>query len=398
MNVKDAHILVVDDIADNRDLLVRRLKRLGIEKIAEARDGSEALEAIARDTFDLVLLDIMMPGIGGVEVLERLRSEGRLAELPVLVISALTDIDSVVRCIELGAEDFISKPFNPTLLRARVLATLEKKFLRDLTRAELHRKRSELSEARILQMALKPLDFIGEFGRHELYIESILAPAMEVGGDIVDHFQINDRLWAFLVGDVSDKGAGAALVMARTHALFRTLQTRKSSVGIFENPEEAVRIVNATLSENNDRCMFVTAFFGVLDVETAQLKYVRAGHVEPFLLHADGSSTRLSAAGGLPLGIDENASYKSTIVGFDTGDELVVVTDGVTEAFDMDGNPYGEERLQDFMNARVRSTSLLGELLKGVRAFARGYQQSDDIAALHVAVHKRCPHPEQLRV
>jgi sigma-B regulation protein RsbU (phosphoserine phosphatase) len=130
-------VLVVDDVAENRDLLVRRLKRLGIDNIEQAANGIEALAAIEKGSFDLVLLDIMMPKMDGFGVLDHLKGNGRINDLPVIVISALNEIEPVVRCIELGAEDFILKPFNPTLLRARVTATLEKKVLRDRTRDEI---------------------------------------------------------------------------------------------------------------------------------------------------------------------------------------------------------------------------------------------------------------------
>ncbi len=131
MNEEDAALLVVDDIEDNRNILARRLKRLGYSDIRTASNGREAVEMIAERHFDLVLLDIMMPEMDGYQVLEHLRGEGRLAELPVIMVSALTEIDSVVRCVELGAEDYLTKPFNKTLLKARVGATLEKKRLRD---------------------------------------------------------------------------------------------------------------------------------------------------------------------------------------------------------------------------------------------------------------------------
>ena len=127
MNPASARVLVVDDVADNRDILVRRLGRLGIGMVEQATNGREALEAIARQEFDLILLDIMMPEMDGFEVLQNLKAQHKLIDLPVIVISALTDLDPVVRCIELGAEDFILKPFNATLLRARILSTLEKK-------------------------------------------------------------------------------------------------------------------------------------------------------------------------------------------------------------------------------------------------------------------------------
>ena len=119
----NAAVLVVDDVPENRDLLVRRLKRLGINDVEQAANGIEALAAIERKNFDLVLLDIMMPELDGFGVLERLKQSGRINDLPVVVISALNEIEPVVRCVELGAEDFMFKPFNPTLLRARVMAS-----------------------------------------------------------------------------------------------------------------------------------------------------------------------------------------------------------------------------------------------------------------------------------
>ncbi len=130
-HLQNVRFLVVDDNDNNRYTLTRRLKRLGFEDVATAENGRQALDLIGRERFDLVLLDIMMPDVDGYAVLEQLRAEGRLVNLPVIVISALDELDSVIRCIELGAEDYLPKPFNPTLLKARISATLEKKRLRD---------------------------------------------------------------------------------------------------------------------------------------------------------------------------------------------------------------------------------------------------------------------------
>ena len=125
-----SHILVVDDVLENRDLLERRLVRQGHTVVA-AQSGKEALQLVGEQSFDLILLDIMMPEMDGLEVLERLKSASTLRHIPVVVISALDDMDSVARSIEMGAEDYLSKPFNPVLLKARVNACLEKKRMRD---------------------------------------------------------------------------------------------------------------------------------------------------------------------------------------------------------------------------------------------------------------------------
>ncbi len=131
-------ILVVDDNDINRDLLSRYLERQG-HTVQVAHNGRQALEMIATGAFDLVLLDIMMPELNGYEVLQHLKHSETWRDLPVIMISALDEIDSAVRCIELGAEDYLRKPFNPVLLRARVQACLEKKRLRDL-KVEQQRK------------------------------------------------------------------------------------------------------------------------------------------------------------------------------------------------------------------------------------------------------------------
>jgi two-component system cell cycle response regulator len=124
-------LLVVDDNEDNRYTLVLRLKRLGYANVTTAVDGHQALAELRERAFDLVLLDVMMPEMNGYEVLEQLRADERLRHVPVIMISALDQLESVVRCIELGAEDYLPKPFNPVLLRARIGACLEKKRLRD---------------------------------------------------------------------------------------------------------------------------------------------------------------------------------------------------------------------------------------------------------------------------
>src|SRR5476649_1012757 len=137
MSDADAALLIVDDIEDNRFALTRRLARQGYLNVTSAVDGRQALELLNSKPFDLVLLDIMMPNVNGYEVLAQMKASGSLRHIPVIMISAIDEIDSVIRCIELGAEDYLSKPFNPTLLRARVGATLEKKRLRDEVQAKI---------------------------------------------------------------------------------------------------------------------------------------------------------------------------------------------------------------------------------------------------------------------
>jgi adenylate cyclase len=147
----EAALLVVDDNEDNRYTLTRRLKREGYENLTTANDGKQALELLKSKKFDLMLLDIMMPELNGYQVLEHLKADAELRHLPVIMISAVGEVESVVRCIELGAEDYLPKPFDATLLRARVGASLEKKRLRDEVR-EWNKKLEERVQEQVAQL------------------------------------------------------------------------------------------------------------------------------------------------------------------------------------------------------------------------------------------------------
>jgi len=152
--MQSSHILVVDDNAANRDVLARRLMREG-HQVVTAVNGASALELVGGQEFDLVLLDLIMPEMSGFEVLRRLKAAEHTSHIPVIVISAIDELDSVVRCIEAGAEDYLTKPFDPVLLRARIDALLEKKWLRDrekkfIAGLEQERRRSELLLLNIL--------------------------------------------------------------------------------------------------------------------------------------------------------------------------------------------------------------------------------------------------------
>lgn len=387
----NAAILVVDDVAENRDLLIRRLKRLGFSRLDEAANGHEALAAIGKTAYDLVLLDIMMPELDGFGVLDALKASGAIHDLPVIVVSALNEIDPVVRCVELGADDFIFKPFNPTLLRARVMATLEKKALRDRTRDELRRKQVELNEARTLQLALVPPAFEGEVAGRILSIDALLEPAKEVGGDLVDYFPVGDDRMALIVGDVSDKGAAAALMMARTHAMFRALAARPDAPALFGDPAGAVAMVNDALARGNAGCMFVTLTLAVLHAPSGELAYVRAGHVPPFLRRADGGLSRLQGLGGPALGVMEEFPYRSAQAALAEGDRLLIVTDGFTEAQNAGAALYGEERLGALFAALGEEQAgddarLLARLVGDVRGFEAGLPAFDDMAAILLAL------------
>ena len=148
-------VLVVDDVSANRDVLAARLERQGLS-VAEAGDGREALRRLEKERFDLVFLDVRMPELDGYEVLRRIKSDPELRDIPVLMLSAVDELDSVVRCLELGAEDYLPKPFEPMVLRARVGACLEKKRLRDQERVYVQTLKGERDRSEQLLLNVLP--------------------------------------------------------------------------------------------------------------------------------------------------------------------------------------------------------------------------------------------------
>ena len=164
-----SRILVVDDNAANRDLLTRRLSREG-HLVEAVEDGRSALQKVAGERFDLVLLDLMMPEMNGFEALCRMKADPALRDVPVIMISALDEIDSIVRCIEAGAEDYLPKPFNPVLLRARINAALEKKRLRDREQAFTRQLQVEKDKSEILLLHILPKSVVARMRQGETSI------------------------------------------------------------------------------------------------------------------------------------------------------------------------------------------------------------------------------------
>jgi len=193
--MEPSRILVVDDHRSNRDLLARRLTRDGHE-VVTAEDGRAVFELVEEDTFDLILLDLLMPQMSGYEVLCRLKSDPRHCELPVIMISALDEIDSVVRCIEVGADDYMPKPFDPVLLRARINSCLERKRLRDRDRVITQQLRLEKEKSEILLLNVLPKPIVARLQLGESAIADRVPDATILFADLVGFTRLSARLSA----------------------------------------------------------------------------------------------------------------------------------------------------------------------------------------------------------
>jgi sigma-B regulation protein RsbU (phosphoserine phosphatase) len=387
MPTDERTLLVVDDSDDNRYTLCRRLAREGYTRVLTAANGVEALALLRAQRVDLVLLDIMMPDMDGYQVLEALKGDEVLRHIPVIMISGVDQLESVVRCIELGADDYLPKPFNATLLRARVGASLEKKRLLDEVVDALGRLERELRAARDVQLAMVPTTFPPPTRERPVEIFGCLLPAREVGGDLFDFFWRDPRTLCFVVADVSDKGAPAALFMARTRTLIRLVATLTAGGAGTQHLETIVRLVNAELCADNPSVTFVTLVLGMLDVSTGALTLCNAGHPRPLRLDARGAIERCDT-GPLqpPLGVDARLQHRAVAGTLMPGQTLFLYTDGITEAAQADGALFGDLRVETALDGLARESAevLVGRVIEAARTFAGATPQADDVAAMAI--------------
>jgi serine phosphatase RsbU (regulator of sigma subunit) len=374
-------ILVVDDNEMNRDLLSRRLRREG-HTVVVAEDGRAALDALARQPFDLVLLDIMMPELTGYEVLEILKKDDVLRHVPVVMITATTEDDSIVRCLALGAEDHLPKPFNPAILRARVGSSLAKKRLHDAEQRHARSLERELEIGREIQRGFLPDVLPGARGWE---LRAHFRPARQVAGDFYDAFELPEGRIALVLADVCGKGVGAALFMALFRSLLRALAEPE-----FAAASSAAEGVLATVRRTNDYIarthgsanMFATVFFGVLDPARGTLDYVNAGHELPVVLAADARVRARLAPTGPALGLMPGLSFAAATETLAAGETLFAFTDGVVDARNVGEDAYGEERLMAMLEHGGEASALLARVDAALDAHAAGAPAFDDVAML----------------
>lgn len=399
-----ARVLVADDNELNRDLLSRRVRRLGHEVVL-AEDGRQALELLRAEPFDVVLLDIMMPNTNGYEVLEAVRVDDHLMHIPIIMISAVDDPESIARCIRLGAVDYLPKPFDPTILQARLAASLARKRLHDREQIYARSLQRELEIGREIQSHFLP-QTLPELPGYEL--AASLRSARMVSGDFYDAFALGGGETVIVVGDVCDKGVGAALFMALFRSLLRALAEQSDGArwndrgagterrrdattrdhAIRGHLLRTITLANDYIAGTHSRAnMFATVFFGILDTTSGTLHYVNAGHEPPAILAA-GGITRLPPTGPA-LGLLPQLEFRIGEAALAPGATLLIWTDGVSEARDAAGELFGEERLADLLAQDPGSAGeLIERILAEVQRFAGGAEQADDIT---LAAIRRLP-------
>jgi sigma-B regulation protein RsbU (phosphoserine phosphatase) len=368
-------VLIVDDRKTNLDVLVQALR--DDDKLSVALSGEAALRSAEVNPPDLVLLDIVMPGMDGYEVCRRLRISPRTHDVPVMFLSALEDVQNKARGFEIGGNDYLTKPFEVLEVKARVHSLLKAKAYSDAVREKLA---SELRIAREIQLGILPLDVTASAQGTHLDIHAMMEPALEVGGDLYEVLRTADDRIVVVVGDVSGKGIPAALFMAVTTTLIRVIAHD------VECPARILSRVNDALEVQNPQGLFVTLACAVFSPRTMKLNFASAGHPSPVLVRP-GEAPRLPFdSTGLVAGVVPGLEFSSRNCELWPGDTLVFYTDGVTEAFDRDGSQFGCQRLLEQLAgaAGQSAAEAVTGTLAAVRAHAGDYPQSDDITIVAV--------------
>lgn len=378
-----ARILVVDDTPANIKILADLLRKDYLLSVATS--GADALEiAGSEDRPDLVLLDIMMPEMDGYEVCRRLKADPRTKDVPVIFVTAMSEVDDETKGFSLGAVDYITKPIRPPIVKARVAAHLELAVARATLAAQNQELRESLAVAAQVQRSLLPkapssLSGLGVAGR--------MIPCDAVGGDYLDYLtgeEFAGRGFGVAVGDVSGHGPSAALLMTAARACLRMRASRPGSLG------EIVTDMNRHLvADLGDVERFMT--FYLLEVRPDAVSWVSAGH-EPALLVDPASGTVADLGGDGPiLGIDADMTFNEHQAPFrEPGQVVALCTDGITEAWSESGEQFGRERLKDSLlrHAVQPASSILEGVMRDVLDFRGSAPQKDDLT---LVVLKRSP-------
>jgi serine phosphatase RsbU (regulator of sigma subunit) len=399
VDILNAKILVVDDQDANVKLLEGMLRVAGYTSVHSTSNPESVCELHRKNQYGVILLDLQMPNMDGFQVMEGLKEIETDGYLPVLVITAQPD--HKLRALEVGAKDFISKPFDLAELRARIHNTLEVRLLhlelknhsrtleetvreletsREVLRLkaleEGKRSEQELALARETQESLLPR-FLPEFENFRIHAYS--NPTRYVGGDFYDFLQLCSGEWMGVLADVSGKGMSAALLSSMVLGAL-SMEFRSGT-----QPQEVLNRINRLLCEKSLPFQFVTLFLFLLRPD-GEGQFISAGHDPAYLFRAATRKIENLVSDAHFLGMFDFASYQSRALHLDKGDILVVYSDGLTDAQNPQEEMFGAGRLLEIIQQEAPSGSqaLKPKLLKAIGDFTQGTPQNDDITFMVV--------------
>ena len=385
-------ILVVDDETDLQYVINQKFRRQIRNDQYEFHFAFNGLEALAKlievPDIGVILSDINMPEMDGLTLLSKVR-ELKNPLLKTVICSAYGDMDNIRTAMNRGAFDFVTKPVDFNDLEITLEKTIgELNIVREglAYHDKLLSIEHDLMVAREIQRAIMPKAIPGlEWAD----IDGSMEAARQIGGDFYDYFMMDDHRLGFVIGDVSGKGIPAAIFMAVSRTLIRATGLKGMS------PRDCMNYVNHLLCTESVNSMFVTVFYGMLDLETDTLHYVNAGHNPPILLRHNGSTEVFPMTDNIVLGVYDGYSFKTNSIPFLKDDTMVMYTDEQNEALNQNNEEYGFETLHTILKEQVLGNK---EVMDGkdaparicliiaddVNRFAGEEEQSDDITIMVV--------------
>ena len=378
-----AEILVVDDDAMSRRVLAQLLSAAGYN-CRVSNDGSEALETIHARPPSLLLLDFDMPGLNGAEVLRRLRSDEdpAVAQIPAIMLTAHGSDQSEVSCLQAGADDFVTKPVNASVLRARIETQLRLRSMRrqlERQNDELEKWRRDLERdlaaARLTQQSLipqKPLLLPG------WQIATCYHPVIQVGGDIYGWLRMKDGRVLFWIADGTGHGAAAALLTTLAKLLFHHgSMDHDSPASLMEGVDNDFRSTFGARS-------FMTAMCVALDPATGQAQVVGAGHPPLLVVHHNGTTESIASVAP-PLGMIKRAAFTETAIDLEPGDAFLLYTDGLLRWAKDERHRVTPEQLEKALDHSAPSAeALLKRIVAQTAPENSAKTAPDDVAAIAV--------------
>jgi sigma-B regulation protein RsbU (phosphoserine phosphatase) len=384
-NSKEMKILIVDDTPANIDVLWKALEPKGY-KVSIAPNGEIALQILAKPPLpDLILLDIMMPGIDGYETCRRIKENEWTCNIPVIFLTAKNQKEDIVKGFDVGGVDYVTKPFYHDEIFARIETHLHLEHLKKQLKEknlELEKKNQDLDLAfsqAVEYASLVQSGFLPEESPHNknFIFAGKTFPAKTVGGDFYDFIPLSHSEMGLTLGDVSGKGVPAALYMARSVSDFRTLSHLNSE------PSSILKAANSILYKRTQNGKFVTAIYLKLDTESRKLKVANAGHHPIMVRNNENQVVEIGKAGGPPLGILPNQDYPQEEIQLEKGNMVLLYTDGATEPQNKEGTQFGQDRLSKILQqANGSPQDLILNLKDSIAHFTENAPPFDDLTFL----------------
>ena len=366
-------ILIVDDNPTNLDILQARLRANKYEVITAA-DGEAGLAMAREKQPDLMLLDIMMPKMDGIEVCRRIKEDSSLPFMPIIMVTAKADSKDVVAGLEAGGDEYLTKPVDHAALVARVESMLRIKELHDTVLEQSAQLRVQLETATKIQSLFWPKIPELKGGGH---IWAVSVPANYVGGDLYDVIPLSDESLLAYVADVSDKGVPAALIMAALSTKIRSEAQDQSEV------DKLLETVNSSLySLTSEEGFFATIALARYWPSSGKMQLALGGHLSPLWI-TNGEIRNLPHVEGISLGITPDVHYGTKEILLSPGESMLFFTDGVVEAENKNNELFGNDRLVTYIK-NTKGPPWGKGLLDLVSGWRGNVSANDDLTILEI--------------